>query len=107
MIDKESYYLKADIDERWSFFLKKNVNEDIKITDKVKNDINRKFDDFMKEINNIMKLPRYQRFNNNFLRISEGVKIKHTNNDEGLNKYLNFEGNEECFYFAVFTIRVL
>lgn len=103
----DSYYLKSDIDERWSFFLKKYVNETQKINDKIEKDINIKFKDFINNLDNIMKLPRYKRFNNNFLRISEGVRVKHLNNDNGLNNYLDFEGNEECFYFAVFYYKAI
>ena len=61
----------------------------------------------MNKIDNIMKLPRYKRFNNNFLRISEGVRVKHRSNDEGLNNYLDFEGNEDCFYFSVFYYKAI
>lgn len=105
--DNDGYYLKSDIDERWSFFLKKYVGDEKKINEKVKKDINDKFNDFITKIDNIMKLPRYERFNNNFLRISEGVRVKHINNDAGLNNYLDFEGNEECFYFAVFYYKAI
>jgi len=103
----DSYYLKSDIDERWAFFLKKYVNETQKINDKIEKDINIKFKDFINNLDNIMKLPRYKRFNNNFLRISEGIIIKHLDRDNGLNNYLNFEGNEECFYFAVFYYKAI
>ena len=103
----DGYYLKSDIDERWSFFLKKFVNDETKINEKIKKEINDKFNDFMNKIDNIMKLPRYKRFNNNFLRISEGVRVKHRSNDEGLNNYLDFEGNEDCFYFSVFYYKAI
>lgn len=103
----DGYYLKSDIDERWSFFLKKYLNEDKKFNKEVQKDLNIKFNDFIKKIDNIMKLPRYKRFNNNFLRISEGVRVKHLEKDKGLNNYLDFEGNEECFYFGVFYYKAI
>ena len=103
----DGYYLKSDIDERWSFFLKKFVNDETKINEKIKQEINDKFNYFMNKIDNIMKLPRYKRFNNNFLRISEGVRVKNRSNDEGLNNYLDFEGNEDCFYFSVFYYKAI
>ena len=93
--NEEGYYLKSDIDERWSFFLKKYVKEN-----EERDKITKQFDIFLEEIDKIMKFPRYERFNNYFLRISEGLN-RYNNFNPKLEKYFNFENNGECFYFTV------
>ena len=91
--------IQSEIEERWSFFLKRNFKDDI---DEKKIRIN--FDIFKTEIEKIMRLPRYKRYNNDFLRITDVLKIKTDSYKEYYN-FLNFKNCEECFYFAASYIK--
>ena len=96
---------KDEIDERWSFFLKKNFNDGKKQYDKIR----KNFKIFKSEIDKIMSLPRYLRFNNDFLRITDA--FNHDDNEdisyEELFKYLVFENCDKCFYFAASYLKTL
>ena len=96
---------KDEIDERWSFFLKKNFNDGKKQYDKIR----KNFKIFKSEIDKIMSLPRYLRFNNDFLRITDA--FNHDDNEdisyEELFKYLVFENCDKCFYFAASYLKAL
>ena len=92
--DEEGKNIKSDIDERWSLFLSKNVDKD-----KTKKEIEDSFNIFMNHINANMELPIYERFENDFLRIDDGIN-KYENFEPELEKYFNFKNNSQCFYFA-------
>jgi superfamily II DNA/RNA helicase len=89
---------KDEIDERWSFFLKKNFN------DKVEHEeIRKNFKRFKTEINKIMRLPRYERFNNDFLRITDAFNTDENEevSYEDLYKYLILENVKNAFIFRL------
>ena len=95
---------KDEIDERWSFFLKKNFKDDIE-----EEEIRNNFNIFKSEIDKIMSLPRYLRFNNDFLRITDAFNFEDGENlsYEELFKYLNFKDCDKCFYFAASYLKGL
>ena len=102
--EKKGNNTKDEIDERWSFFLKKNFKDDIEEEEMRKN-----FGIFKSEIDKIMSLPRYLRFNNDFLRITDAFNF---DDDEELSfnelyKYLNFKDCDKCFYFAASYLKGL
>ena len=67
--------------------------------DKTKKEIEDSFNIFMNHINANMELPIYERFENDFLRIDDGIN-KYENFEPELEKYFNFKNNSQCFYFA-------
>ena len=95
---------KDEIDERWSFFLKKNFKKDAK-----HEEIRKNFEIFKSEIDKIMGLPRYKRFNNDFLRITDAFNLEENEiivyNE--LFKYLDFKDSDKCFYFAASYLKAL
>ena len=95
---------KDEIDERWSFFLKKNFNNKVE-----HEEIRKNFQRFKTEINKIMRLPRYERFNNDFLRITDAFNTDENEevSYEELYKYLIFENCEKCFYFSASYLKAL
>ena len=96
LIDENGKYIKSDIDEKWALFLSRNVDKG-----KDKKEIEDAFQIFKKDVENIIKLERHEKFNNNFLRILDAVNIydNFSNTDE-LEKYFKFENDSQCFFFA-------
>ena len=68
LTDKNAKYIKSDIDEQWALFLSKNVDKN-----KDKNEIEDAFNNFRDKIKTIIKLPRHEKFKNNFLRILDAT----------------------------------
>ena len=95
---------KDEIDERWSFFLKKNFTKETKPEEVRKN-----FKIFTSEIDKIMGLPRFKRFNNDFLRITDAYNLEDNEEIiyEELFKYLDFKDSDKCFYFAASYLKGL
>ena len=95
---------KDEINERWALFLKKNFNCDLG-----NEEIMRNFKNFQSEIDKIMILPRYQRFNNYILRISDALTLDENEEFSPLeaDKFLNFNNCHECFYFAASYLKAL
>ena len=88
---------KDEIDERWSFFLKENFKDEIN-----QKEIRKNFNIFISEIDKLMTLPRYERFNNDFLRITDAFNFEKDEDVkmEELFKFLIFKDCEKCFYFS-------
>ena len=95
---ESGFNTRQEIDERWSFFLKKNFHGKIN-----EEKIRKNFEEFKNEIKRIMRLPRYKRFNNDFLRITDAF-IKDDDEEklpfQEIIEFLSFENCDQCFYFA-------
>ena len=91
-------YLIEDINERWAHFLKVNLpsnEEDLKI-----DEINKKFEDFKKQIKNLMEEEEsYNQFENPFYKMQEGLRT-YTKYQKSLMKFFDFEEEIKKFYFV-------
>ncbi len=98
--------IKCEINERWALFLTKNFNHNIN-----RREIMNNFIELKSEIDIIMGHPEYTNLNNNN-NFSKNVNTFNLNNKknisfEEIDNSINFEGCNECFYFAISYIRNL
>ena len=98
-IDRNTY-LFNDVMERWAFFLKDKIIN-FKIYEFNENKIEKEFDKFKTKIISIInKAQDYEKYNNPFLKIADGLK-KYNEYQKGLNDYLDDNLENKIFFFTI------
>lgn len=103
-IDQNSCFFD-DIRERWAIFLKDNVTR-YESQDFDESKIKKKFNLFIKEIKELKWKKGYEKFNNPFLKISEGLRI-YKNFEPELNNYLDVDIKMKRFFFTFPYIKAI